>query len=448
MLKEGYSNQISNKQLLDIIKNLYNNYPRHLPPYRYSSEGLHTTNLLERLAESEHAYQTVISDVLASGILVLDLSGSDVFKFSHKSYLEYLVSKFYANFILEDNKETYETMITNSIKKTFDFKNNSLVHSSDVNNFIAQNIYNRIVIKDKNGKVVDLQQNKKIYTREVYKKIFPEFYSQIFPTIQSWLSFHPKLLRLQILSTLLMFISMSAFKSILKSNLNLLEIGLTVCALILYLLCLGIFKKEKLLSPLDCSKNNFHQHRIELFKLILNQLRVEQTSPYIANKVVYILKKKDTEFISLLNDVKVLKYCFAILFLISFYIVINLWHSFAFLNLKSILSYLSFISLVVLIVSISPLITILFPIVPDKSNANYKQLNVKPLQNAFDKGLMQVIVILSSVILGISKVNNNSDRSGDYLLNILSVFMYCMTIVILFTLGNRMFKFRKKLKQI
>lgn len=453
MLKEGYSNQISNKQLLEIIKNLYNNYPRHLAPYRYSSEGLHTTNLLERLIENEHSIQTVISDVLASGILVLDLSGSDVFKFSHKSYLEYLVSRFYANFILEDNKDEYEAMIINSIKKTFDFKNNSLVHSSDVNNFIAQNISNRIIIKDKNGKILDLQQNKKPYTREIYKKIFPKLYSQIFPSLQSWLSFHPKLLRIQFLSTLLMFISMWDFKSIIKSNLSPLQIAVTICLIILYLISLGIFNKEKLSSPLDCSQNNFYQHRIELFKLTLNQLRIEKTSPYIANKVVSILKKKDNEFIVLLNDVKILKYGIVILFSIFLFSIFSLWCLVDFSNPKSILTYISFTSIIILTIAISPFITIFFPIFPNNMNMNAKLIKINKLNNLFDKGLMQtsliIIFFFTEIFLQpISRTNSHSSGSTDWPLQIVSIFIYCFSMLIIFIFCYRIYKFTKKLKHI
>ena len=453
MLNEGYSNQISNKQLLEIIKNLYVNYPRHLAPYRYSSKGLHTTNLLERLIENEHSIQTVISDVLASGILVLDLSGSDVFKFSHKSYLEYLVSRFYANFILEDNKDEYETMITNSIKKTFDFKNNSLVHSSDVNNFIAQNISNRILIKDKTGKILDLQQNKKAYTREIYKKIFPKLYSQIFPSLQSWLSFHPKLLRIQFLSTLLMFISIWDFKSIIKSNLGPLQITVTICLIILYLISLGVLKKEKLLSPLDCSQNNFYQHRIELFKLTLNQLRIEKTSPYIANKVVKILKKKDNEFIILLNDIKILKYGIVILVSIFLVSIFSLWCLVDFSNTQSILTFVSFISLIILTISFSPFITIVFPIFPNNMNTNVNFTKMIQLYNLFDKGLIQLIFITISFFVEIflqpiSRTNSHIIESTDWLAMTVYIFMHCLSISIIFIFCNRIYKFTKKLKHI
>lgn len=159
MLSDDYSNQISKQRLTEIIKKLLDNFPAQLPLHKDAANGLHSKNLLERFAENRHTVETVLRDVVAGGVLVMDLSGSDVFKFSHKSYMEYLVSNFYTNFILQEDENEYDLMITNAIAKTFTFKEKHLRHSIDVNNFAAQLIANRIQLKDNKNHTLPVKDN-------------------------------------------------------------------------------------------------------------------------------------------------------------------------------------------------------------------------------------------------------------------------------------------------
>lgn len=187
MLDDDYSNQISKQKLTDIVRQLLDNFPKQLPPHRDASNGLHTDNLLVRLKENKDGFDTVLKDVLASGILVLDLSGSDVFKFAHKSSMEYLVSDFYTNFVLQEDERDFDLIITNAIANTFTFKEKSLRHNTDVDNFTSQLISNRIQLKDIKGQPLPVEGNEKIYVKTIYKKLVPGWVASFMPTLTAYL---------------------------------------------------------------------------------------------------------------------------------------------------------------------------------------------------------------------------------------------------------------------
>lgn len=304
MLKDGYKNQVKETQLTELIKLLFKEYPTSLPPYKDSSKGIHASILTNRMSENRYALDSVISDVLASGILVLDLSGSDVFKFSHKSYLELLISKFYSGFILKDYKDEYESTIILSIKKAFYFKESSLVYSVDVNNFVAQFISNKI-IQNKQELKEDFNENS--FAKEVHKKVFPKFYSSIFPKFQNWLFFYPKLFRLQLVATIFLLIPGLAvdvgFQNFYSSYFFLLSIIFGT----VYLYLLEINRPSKLLLPLNREKINSYHQRIDLFNRTLSQLRVSDNGKFISYKVLKILKSDELQYSEYVNCIKFLK---------------------------------------------------------------------------------------------------------------------------------------------
>lgn len=135
----GYSNQLSKKQLNTLILNLYDHFPEDLSNISsvYSNER---KPLKERFADptnDEVVKDTILTDVRTCGILVKDQSRSDYFKFSHKSFMEYLISKYDTLLIL--NKDNPETFAAFAISKSIPNINISpFKRSEETTKFISQ----------------------------------------------------------------------------------------------------------------------------------------------------------------------------------------------------------------------------------------------------------------------------------------------------------------------
>jgi hypothetical protein len=192
MLQNQYTNQIRFKDLEKLIKQLWENFPNKLAPYKDAQQGNTQKNFLkERLQENQNALDIVLRDVCAGGILVQDLSGRDTFRFSHKSYMEYLVSAFYVGFLLKKENDKNQLMVINSIAQTYKFKQIRLAPSKDVERFAAEQIIGNIEIKDKQGKTLPQQNNEKVYLKTIFKKVNPYWYGRLFPNATGWLTLHP-----------------------------------------------------------------------------------------------------------------------------------------------------------------------------------------------------------------------------------------------------------------
>ncbi len=192
MLDNGYTNQVKHRDLQKMVEQLWANYPPKLPPYTDAMQGHRALDFLpERMKDNQNALETILKDVRAGGILVQDLSGRDVFKFAHKSYLEYLVSRFFSGFTLQNEHDRPLLMMVNAISKTFRFNDAKLKGSPDVEQFTAELIAAQIEKKDAQGNILPVNGNEKLYERELYKMLILKSYpwsGRLYPRAKIWLS--------------------------------------------------------------------------------------------------------------------------------------------------------------------------------------------------------------------------------------------------------------------
>lgn len=189
MLDSGYTNQILKSKLKEIIQKLWDNYP-DIEPTKYANNKVESySNLKVRMKENRNDFDTILKDVIAGGILVLDLSGSDSFRFAHKSHLEYLISDFYVNLILNDRDRKYETKVAHAIRDALKFKSKQMVENPDLDNFIAQLISYRIQLYDaKTGKKLLIHENRSLYSKAIFEKIGTTLLERLFPSFMFWLN--------------------------------------------------------------------------------------------------------------------------------------------------------------------------------------------------------------------------------------------------------------------
>ncbi len=194
MLENAYTNQIKHKDLRRLVEKLWMNYPEKLPPYQDAMQGNRATDFLpERLKENPDALETILKDVQVGGVLVQDLSGRDVFKFAHKSYLEYLVSAFFSGFVLQNEHNRALLMMVNAIGKAMNFNQSKLVASPDVDAFTAEMIANQIELNDAQGNPLPIKGNEAVYSNAVFKMLITKSYpvARLFPKLAGWIYLHP-----------------------------------------------------------------------------------------------------------------------------------------------------------------------------------------------------------------------------------------------------------------
>ncbi len=195
MLEHGYSNQIKNQDLKRWVEKLWNNYPAKLPPYQDAMQGSKAHDFLPvRLRENPDAFETILKDVRVGGILVQDISGRDIFKFAHKSYMEYLVSAFFSGFVLQNAHDRPLLMMVNAIAQSSGFNSGKLKTSPDVEQFSAELVAAQIEVFNAQGKPVSPTESPQLYSKRLYKMLILKSYpvrGRFCPNLTGWLSMHP-----------------------------------------------------------------------------------------------------------------------------------------------------------------------------------------------------------------------------------------------------------------
>ncbi|WP_031480370.1 NACHT domain-containing protein [Maridesulfovibrio frigidus] len=107
MVRKNGLNQISSKDLTRITEVLYEFIPDEVSKTNPMTEGTTQLALKERLKDTPTPVDIVNTNVRSYGLLVRDFSGNNIFKFPHKSFLEYLYAEYLASFLLKDNKQTH-----------------------------------------------------------------------------------------------------------------------------------------------------------------------------------------------------------------------------------------------------------------------------------------------------------------------------------------------------
>lgn len=144
VMKNSYSNQISQNDLKEIVLKLYNNFPEEITKQHIGDDNY--SKKVQQRFDKRYNEESVLTDIRSCGILVRDLSTFDSFKFSHKSFLELLVSNYFVSVILyKDNRESLlNKVIINSISNALEIRINTISRSSDVLRFIAELFASRI----------------------------------------------------------------------------------------------------------------------------------------------------------------------------------------------------------------------------------------------------------------------------------------------------------------
>lgn len=202
MLESGYTNQIKDEKLKHIINKLWAIFPATLAPYEdmTRAQANKQKNLKERLKTNLHAVDAIIKDVRSAGILVQDLSGRDLFRFAHKSYMEYLISAFYSSFLLQPTYDKNTLLKVNWIAKALNFTPNKMEYSPDITRFMAELISAKVERKDNYGKPIEAKKLEKL----VFDSIFTSTLERIFPSLIGWINVHNALKYSMILSLMAM----------------------------------------------------------------------------------------------------------------------------------------------------------------------------------------------------------------------------------------------------
>ena len=191
MLQTGYTNQIRYNQLKELVEKLWSNFPEELPPYRNATDGPSGKgNLRYRLREQADPLGVIVRDVQAAGVLVQDLSGRDLFRFAHKSYLEYLISACYATLLLNQSYDRSLSLQVKAIVKTFNFDSYKLLPSREVEQFTAEFLAMKVEVKDSQGKVLPVKGNEKAYSKALFQCMKLPLWANIFPNLTAWLTLH------------------------------------------------------------------------------------------------------------------------------------------------------------------------------------------------------------------------------------------------------------------
>ena len=118
MLKEsGHQNQISSEDLQFNILRLLDKIPENLSSINSIFDSMEQP-LKKRIENLQHGNESVINDVCTSGILVHDPSKTNSFRFSHKSFYEFLVAYVVYNFYVDTTDEK-DILIRDSLESYY-----------------------------------------------------------------------------------------------------------------------------------------------------------------------------------------------------------------------------------------------------------------------------------------------------------------------------------------
>lgn len=210
MLKlNGYSNQINKVDLENLVLKLYRDFPDSIPAYDTALQSKRKS-LKIRMIDNNQAEDTILTDVRSCGILVNDLTRKDYFKFAHKSFLEYQVSSYFVESILQDRK--YDNVLMNSISNALDISLSSFKHSDETISFTSEVLLSKLNLKP------STETNPKIVCKKLLKILYPTKILNKFPYSIGVLEMYPKTLYLFITVLLGILMSIIARVGLVEDN--------------------------------------------------------------------------------------------------------------------------------------------------------------------------------------------------------------------------------------
>lgn len=124
MLVNQLPNQISSKQLETVVRLLIEALPEIVSLQADAQGGEARQPLRQRydLENKPDEIQTILTDVRTCGLLVPDLSRSNSFKFGHKSFMEFLAGKVFAQWSLKHELSDIEQTSVSSLVNKLELK--------------------------------------------------------------------------------------------------------------------------------------------------------------------------------------------------------------------------------------------------------------------------------------------------------------------------------------
>ena len=134
MLINELPNQITARQLEDVVRLLIDAMPEAVSLQSDAQGGETRKPLRERydLKNKPEEFQSILTDVRACGLLVPDLSRSGSFKFGHKSFMEFLAGKVFAQWSLHKELDDAQDKAVSSLVNTLGLKMLHVVSEHEV----------------------------------------------------------------------------------------------------------------------------------------------------------------------------------------------------------------------------------------------------------------------------------------------------------------------------
>jgi hypothetical protein len=137
----GYTNLISLNELKNIVREVIERYPLILTNY-FKEHYPRYIPIKERVEKNKKYEDIIFNDIISCGILVRKIESGDMFKFAHKSFLEYLgslysalnVTKKYTN---TKEEESYESIMIVAINQIYS-QNIYIPKTLEIIQFMAQ----------------------------------------------------------------------------------------------------------------------------------------------------------------------------------------------------------------------------------------------------------------------------------------------------------------------
>lgn len=157
-LKKGFTNQIALPELNSIINELVDKVDNSIfqidnyQTVKYSFDDIRKEKNL------------LLNDIKTCGIITRDFSGDDLYMFSHKSFLDYLLSHFAICQLINDTDKNRQ-LIVNTISKQLNTNILQLNHNTDTIKFTSEILINRTEVNIE-----------KYSEKQKYKKLFKAIY--------------------------------------------------------------------------------------------------------------------------------------------------------------------------------------------------------------------------------------------------------------------------------
>ncbi len=110
-----HANSIMNSTLVSVVRDLFESFPGGLSKFEPAVEKKREP-LQSRLKDGTKLLDTILTDVIACGILVHDLARPGSFQFAHKSFFEYLVA-FHAVHPMQIESDDQNVVICRAIRR-------------------------------------------------------------------------------------------------------------------------------------------------------------------------------------------------------------------------------------------------------------------------------------------------------------------------------------------